>query len=374
MDITLYWILGVIIFLLVITISVALHEAGHMFTAKALKIPVPKYFVGFGPTLWSKKKGETEYGVKAIPLGGFILVEDTTQPEKSPERGLLSYVAPWKRILIFLAGPAVNLVLGIAIIFSVLMATPYSFITTTIDGINTCTSASANCAAQQAGFKNGDKVIAVDGKKITNFEEMRGKFKQEGSSVTVERQGKPVNLKVKANDKGTIGISMALGERERTAGESADLIGQLFVKNAETLAQIPAQVPKLVSAITGQQDRDTEGVASVIGAGKAYGETTETRTLTTEDKVRSLAMYSGLLNIGLGLINLLPLLPLDGGRIFIAMLDSAKIRLDKLRKKQYVPTDYRWVQTMTYVTGVMVLGFMALVIVADVVAPMPKLY
>ena len=373
MNTFLYGALGILIFLVVLTISVALHEAGHMFTAKALKIPVPKYFVGFGPTIWSRKRGGTEYGVKALPLGGFITVEDTTQPEKSPERGLLSHVAPWRRTLIFLAGPAVNLVLGTLIIFGAIWSTPMVQPGTTVDTVNSCSTSPTNCAAEKAGMKPGDKLVSVNGASLSSFKEIRGKFSTEGNTIVVERGGKLMNLSMKANKDKFVGIIMKEEKVGRSAGEAATFTKDLYVMNMEALAQLPQQVPGLVSSITGQEKRSKDSVGSIITVGKTYSETTRTPTLAGDDKVRAIFMYTGLLNLGLGLINLLPLLPLDGGRILFAFIDSIKMRVDRLRKKTYRPTDYRWIEAVTIATGSLVGIFMVLVIVADIVAPIPGL-
>lgn len=358
------WILGILVFITVISISIALHEAGHLLVAKKFKISVPKYFVGFGPTVWSMKKGETEYGIKALPLGGFILVEDRSQPEDSPERALLSYVAPWKRILIFAAGPMVNIVLGVSILFGLLMSMPAYVAGTTIDRLADC---SVNCAATEAGFLPGDKIIKVDGKDVSKLEDIQG-FKQTGSEVIILRDGKELTLTPKANERNMIGVNMKYDSHDRTVSESISTIGTMFKLNAHTLASVPSKVPNLIDSITGSAARDRESISSVVGVGRVYGETAASSE-PVKTKTQMFIYYAAMLNLGLGLANFLPLIPLDGGRIFIAMMDSVKLNWSKLRKKSYLPVHYKWVTAMTGVFGLMLFSFMGLVIIADIVAP-----
>lgn len=362
------WALGIVIFLLVISISVALHEGGHMLVARLFKIPVPRFFVGFGPTLWSKKRKDTEYGIKLLPLGGFVQIEDTSQPEGSVERSLLSYVPPWKRTLIFLAGPAVNLVLGTFIFVTLLTVTPVQYPSTTVRTVDAC-SAGINCGAEKAGFKPGDKVVKIGDHKVETSEDMLGKFSASGTPVTVIRDGKEVVLYPKANDKGKIGINLVIAERDRSVGEAFTSMGVLFKLNLEGLANVPKQIPHIMNVIAGNEERSDETMSSMVGVGKAYGDTAATTQETTENKVYTMIAYSALLNIGLGIANLLPLMPLDGGRIFIAFVDAIRIRWAKLRKKEYTPVDSKWVWSMTAVTGSLLFAFMLMLVVADIVAP-----
>lgn len=367
METILNWVLGIGVFLLVLTISVAVHEWGHLSVAKAFKIPVPKYFVGFGPTLWSKKHKGTEYGVKAIPLGGFITVEDETQPEASPERYLLSYVSPWKRILVFLAGPAVNIVIGLALMFTLLVAIPMKIVSTEVNLVDSCGDGVVNCAAAEAGFQPGDKIVEVDGKAIESAAEMQGKFSPAGSEVVVLRGEERVTLNPKANAEGLIGVQLLMVEQERTPTEAFATIGTLFKMNLNALATVPEKVPGILEAITsGEREADT--VSSVVGMGRVYGETADSEE-TFSTKAQMMLYYSAMLNLGLGLANLLPLLPLDGGRIVVAVFDSVKMAWSRLLKKAYSPTEYKWVAAMTAVTGALVFGFMLIVIIADIVAP-----
>lgn len=364
----LMWIVGLAAFLVVLSASVAVHEAGHMVTAKKLGVPVPKFFVGFGPTLWSKKFGETEYGVKALPLGGFIAVEDTTQPEGSPARALLSYVSPWRRILIFLAGPAVNIVIGVAVLFMYLMINPVQSPTLTVDHLRACTQ-TITCPAQQAGIKAGDTIVAVNGNKVNSFNEMKIPVGKE-STFTVNRAGTEVNVKVSPDAQGLIGMYMTSAETHLSAGQASQKIMSVFESSLTTIGNIPSQVPVLVDTVLGKTARPADSPSSVVGIGRAYGEVASTEVIPLSQKWDMFVVYSAMLNIGLGVANLIPMIPLDGGRIFVALLDSLKILWARIRRKAYSPVGETSMFAMTMVMGATVIAYMGLLIVVDIVSPL----
>lgn len=369
METFLNWTLGLGIFLLVITLSVAVHEAGHLLVAKGLKITVPRYFVGFGPTLWSRKYRGTEYGVKAIPLGGFIVVEDLKQPEGSPERALLSHVSPWKRFLIFVAGPAVNIFVAVLILFVLFLVVPLQVGTTTIKSVETCAEKPMNCEAEKAGFLPGDKVLSVDGVAITSAGDFAGKFQREGSLVVVERGGQELTLTPKSNEDMKIGVNLVTAPKARGPQEAWDSVTLLFTMNLKALTTLPAKIPNLIASVAGEEPRAQDSVSSMVGVGRVYGQTADNATTTTLNKVQTFVFYSALLNLGLGFANLLPILPLDGGRILIAAMDSVRLQWARLRRKVYTPIGYKWVSAMTAVTGTALMCFVILIVVADIVAP-----
>ncbi|MEC9324889.1 MAG: site-2 protease family protein, partial [Actinomycetota bacterium] len=118
--------IGVVLFALAILLSVALHECGHMWVARATGMKVRRYFVGFGPTLWSTRRanklGETEYGVKAVPLGGFCDIAGMTSVEElaPDERPYAMYrQKTWKRVAVLAAGPGMNFVIGFVLIYAI---------------------------------------------------------------------------------------------------------------------------------------------------------------------------------------------------------------------------------------------------------------
>ena len=116
------FVIGIVLFALAILISVALHECGHMWIGRATGMKVRRYFVGFGPTLWSTRRGETEYGVKAVPAGGFCDIAGMTAVEElePDERDRAMYKQKtWKRVAVLFAGPGMNFVIGLVLIYAI---------------------------------------------------------------------------------------------------------------------------------------------------------------------------------------------------------------------------------------------------------------
>lgn len=422
------WTVGLLAFMVVLMVSIGLHEAGHMAVAKAFKLRVPKFFIGFGPTLWSKKTEHTNYGFKLIPLGGFVEIEDgrvlktdkqvvlenqvrevetkisdiklslkdktLTEDSKAAfnadlkkldeelknlnkeyiplydaylhERGLLSKISPWKRIFVFIAGPAVNVALGFIILVGVLMSYPSLHVGTSVEAVNSCSNLEAGetCGAAQAGLMEGDKIVAIDGNPVEVVADISPNLDGKDSvTMTVERNGVQETFQV-AVVEGMIGINLNTFERSLTFPESMTTLGTVMVANVEAISKLPSKLPAIVSNILGSP-KDPEAPSSIVSIGKTYGDTSAS-SLPTGDKVQMLLTYSGLLNIGLGLINLAPFLPLDGGRIAIALMDSIKILFSKLTRRAYNPVGVETVKALTLVMVIPVITFMGLLIVSDV--------
>ena len=141
---------------------IILHEAGHFFAAKATGMRVERFFLFFGPTIWSFKRGETEYGVKSIPLGGYVKITGMNPEEEvPPEHEANAYFRKpvWKRIVVVAAGPAVNIVLAFAILFGVYL-------------VNGLPEVDQRVGAVQSGMpaakvlQPGDRIVAIDGKRL----------------------------------------------------------------------------------------------------------------------------------------------------------------------------------------------------------------
>lgn len=351
-------------------VSVGLHEAGHMVAAKKLGVRVPEFFVGFGRKLWSMKRGETEYGVRMLPLGGYVrLVDDETEGD-GPEKEMLSNVAPWKRQIIFAAGPLVNIVLGFVIIFSALMIFPYSTPDTSVSTVNTCSTEEKVCGAEAAGIRSGDRIVSIDGNKIESSEDISPAVNGKSSvDIEVLRDDATIMFEAVTITDNRFGVDLNWKESTRGPGESASLTVNLVKMSAQTVLQIPEKIPGLVATVFADAERDPEAPGSVVGAGRTYGDVAATTKLDTEDKVRTFVMIAGGLNMSLGLINLLPILPLDGGRMLLAFFDTFRMRFAKIRKKAYTPVPYKFVKIATMIPAVLLIGVMALLIVADIVSP-----
>ena len=362
------WILfvgGVLLFVLILAITVGLHEAGHMFAAKKLGLSVPEYSIGFGPRIFSRKGKKTEYNVRALPLGGYVLIQDETQPEESYERSALSHVAPWRRQIIFAAGPAVNLVIGTSLLLIGLLVFPYQAGTNLVEKVQSCDVGA--CGSQAAGIQDGDRVLSIDGAPVKNLEEISKAKKGKASiDVVVERDGAEIAVpNVKLDSKTYLmGIQTTLGESYRSVPEAWTFVVVTVENNIQALANLPSKVaPVAESIVTGERPDDAPG--SVVSIGKRYGDAAVEPQENWYDKLYAYTIYTALFNFGLGFINLLPILPLDGGRMFIAFMDTCRKAWSKVTKKVYTPTRKTVYMAMAMVSTIAVFGFMGMLILSD---------
>lgn len=389
METVILTVIGVLIFVVGIMVSVGAHEAGHMVAAKLFKLSVPQFFIGFGPKIFSFKKGGTEYGARWIPLGGFVRIEDQSafsmknsenfdniseerkreiEEEQEEDSLLLRHVAPWKRQIIYIAGPAVNIVIGTVILFVMLLTTPLHIPTNTVDTVNSCTTESV-CGAEKSGILPGDTVLTVDGKKVRTYDRLYPYIGDANEvDLTVLRDGREILVEDVPIVDQRIGVQMASEERDRGVVGSIAGVGTVYKKQVEGLLRLPqAFTGAIKSAIS--DERDPSAPTSVVGMGTIYGDVASTDRLENSEKVFNMVYYMAMINLALGAINIVPCLPLDGGRMLIAAIDSFKIFLSKIRRTSYVPLSSRVVSKATIVMFIPVAIFMVSAILADIRNP-----
>lgn len=403
---------GIVLFALAILLSVALHECGHMWAARATGMKVRRYFVGFGPTLWSttrpNKLGSTEYGVKAIPLGGFCDIAGMTSVDQlapEDERYAMYRQKTWKRVAVLFAGPAMNFVIGLVLVYGIALVWGLPNLhppTSAMVGETSCVKAETargelgTCTgigpAALAGIQAGDVVVAVSGTPVSSFEEMVTEVRKASGPTpfTIERgtDGSTTAFETIVDvtttkrwvappgggdatgpvDVGSIGIAAAqFGPTHYNALSAVPgtfaFTGDLAVLLGKSLLAIPTKVGALVHAIGGGE-RDPETPISVVGASIIGGDTVDHGLWV------AFWFFLAQLNFVLGAINLVPLLPFDGGHIAVAVYE--KIR-NLIRSARGVipagPVDYTKLMPATYVILVVVVGYMALTVTADLVNP-----
>ncbi|OFJ55216.1 M50 family metallopeptidase [Mycolicibacterium grossiae] len=399
---------GIVLFALAILVSVALHECGHMWVARATGMKVRRYFVGFGPTVWSTMRpnrlGQTEYGVKAIPLGGFCdiagmtAVEELT-PDERPYAMFRQKV--WKRVAVLFAGPGMNFVIGLALIYGIAIAWGLPNLhqpTNAMVGETACVASQVSkdqmgeCTgpgpASLAGIRTGDVVTKVGDTSVGTFDELvaavrkldgptaftvqraeNGQTREFTTTVDVTPTQRFTSTDASAPTRvGAVGIAPATFGPTQYNPLSAvpatfAFTGDLAVELGKSLAKIPSKVGALVDAIGGGE-RDKETPISVVGASIIGGDTVEAGLWVM------FWFFLAQLNFVLGAVNLLPLLPFDGGHIAIATYE--KIR-DMIRRARGMvaagPVNYLKLMPATYVVLVVVGGYMLLTVTADLVNP-----
>lgn len=404
--------LGIFLFALAILVSVALHECGHMWVARATGMKVRRYFVGFGPTLWSTMRpnrlGSTEYGVKAIPLGGFCDIAGMTPdaPISPADEPYAMYKqSPWKRIAVLFAGPAMNFIIGLVLIYAIAVVWGLPQLrppTTAIVGETTCVKAEivknqlGDCAgagpAAAAGIRAGDVVVKVGDTPVNTFAEMVAAVQkssgptpfvvertQDGATATIDTVVDVTSTQrwvtpagggeaTGPSTVGAIGITAAVfGPTHYNALTAIPatfvFTGELGVEIGKSLAAIPSKVGALVHAIGGGE-RDPETPISVVGASIIGGDTVDAGLWV------AFWFFLAQLNFVLGAINLLPLLPFDGGHIAVAIYEKLRNMFRASRGLVAAgPVNYNRLMPATYVIIVVVVGYMALTVTADVVNP-----
>ncbi|GHA92709.1 putative zinc metalloprotease [Streptomyces thermoviolaceus subsp. thermoviolaceus] len=424
-------ILGIVVFVIGLLFSIAWHELGHLSTAKLFGIRVPQYMVGFGPTLWSRKKGETEYGIKAIPFGGYIRMIGMFPPgddgriaarSTSPWRGMIEDArsaafeelqpgdekrlfytrAPWKRVIVMFAGPFMNLVLAVALFLTVLMGFGISQQTTTVSSVSqcviaqsenrdTCRSTDPPSPAAAAGLKAGDKIVSFDGVHTDDWNRLSDLIRANPGRevpIVVQRDGHDLTLQAKIATNqvakkdshgqivegqyvtaGFLGFSAATGIVRQDFGESVTWMGERVGDAVDSIASLPAKIPALWQAAFDGAPREPDSPMGVVGAARVGGEIFTLDIPATQQLAMALMLVAGF-NLSLFLFNMLPLLPLDGGHIAGALWESLRRHLARvLRRPDPGPFDVAKLMPVAYVVASVFICFTILVLIADVVNP-----
>ena len=394
-------VLGIILFALGIGITVALHEAGHMFAARAFGMRVRRFFIGFGPKVASVSRGHTEYGLAAFPVGGFCDIAGMTAQDEfltEEEEPHAMYKKPWwQRIIVLAGGITVNLLLGFIILLIIAMTTglpnPDADVRPRVGEVS-CTSdqkldgklepCQGLGPAGEAGVEPGDIVLALNGEAIDSFAQLRDTVMQHpGETVTleVERDGARRSFDIaldtvtrltaegKLVSVGAIGMTNQLIDIVETYSfveafpATARYTGFVLDATVQGIAQFPAKIPGVVASIFGHE-RDVNGPMSVVGASRVGGELVE-RSLWS-----SFFMMLASLNFFLALFNLIPLPPFDGGHIAVILYEKLRDGIRRLMGKEPKgPADYTKLMPITYVLAFLLMAVGALIIVADVVNP-----
>jgi regulator of sigma E protease len=355
------WILIFLGFCLLII----LHEAGHFVAAKATGMRVERFFLFFGPTLWSVKKGETEYGVKAIPLGGYVKITGMNPEEEvPPEHEAKAYYKQkvWKRIVVVAAGPAVNIVLAFLILVAVRASLGSPEVSQTVEAIRPGSPAAKV-------LQPGDRVVAIDGQRFPGLD-ARERLERFGDIVTshgcadgAKTQGcvaqTPVKLTVEhGGQTRTIAVRPEYDSKEGRAligfsygSEQVDVgIATAASQAGDAIWEVAKGTVDVFSHLFEEQKR--EQVSGVVGISDAANE-----TLEGEQALERGLLLLALVSLSLGLVNLIPILPLDGGHIFWAIVE-------KLRRGKPVPL--RVMERATVIGIVLVLGIFFLGLSNDI--------
>ncbi|MDU0348067.1 site-2 protease family protein [Actinomyces sp. MRS3W] len=360
MSHTLAYVLGIVILIVGIGLSVALHELGHMLPAKRFGVKVPEYFIGFGPKLWSTRRGETEYGVKAIWLGGYVRLAGMLPPARpghpdkpgsmvaeareeslaelgpdEQERAFYRLSVP-RKLLVMAGGILTNLALGIICLtvalgvigqpaYTATLASVTECVSSDIDAGAACTDADPASPAAEAGLQAGDTIVSWNGRPTATWTQVQEAIAAAGTGpadVVVERDGEELSLTVTAvevprtvyDSDGTVvtdesgepvtqmrpyvGIGPSLGTVRTPVRDIPAVVGSAVGQTLRAIVTLPAGLYHAVAAGLGLEERDASGLVSLVGVGRIAGEVTSAGTGGTGTIPFSVRLFSMLSLLG----------------------------------------------------------------------------
>ena len=374
-------IIGILGFVVALLISVMIHEFGHYLTAKRYGMKVSEFFLGFGTRIWSTKRGETEFGLKAIPAGGYCKIEGMTPGAVMPEgeESRAFYTAKSSQKLIVLgAGSFLHFVLGYILLFVLFAGIGTNQLLPTINEVV------KGSAAQSAGILAGDEVLAINGKQVQNwYSDVQIIRNSNGAPLTllIKRGGEELTITasakletVEGSERYVLGIINDVGLKRSDLGtsfkNSAIVTKDFLVQSVKSLINLPSKIPALWGQTVSGETRDPNGLVGVVGVARVSGQAVGSDALTAAERLSTFILIIASLNIFVGLFNLLPILPLDGGHMAVAIADELRAFIARLRgRARPAAIDVTLLTPVTMVVFVILAALTVLLLIADIVNP-----
>ena len=403
-------IIGVLVIVVGLLISVALHECGHMIPAKKFGVYVPEFAVGFGPQIFGVKKGETTYSLRAILLGGYVRLVGMFAPardgvkttnrrgkptlaqeareasmEEIPEGyGSRAFylLHPAQKIIVMISGPLVNLFLSVLFLSIALVGIGIPKASLTLSEVPqqlTTQGATVDAPAYAAGIRAGDTITGVNGSAVTSWEQMRQSIAGSQGSIDIDylRNGQLFHVNVdplRSGDNVSIGVIAGTEYQAASAATVASAVGETFTGTVSVVARLPIALWDVGRSIFTGAPRDSGGVMSVVGIGRIAADATSSDvTASSGGWMRSAALLLSILaslNMALFVFNLLPFPPLDGGHIVPAIYEWIRRGLARVRGREVPPpVDTARLMPLTYTMGTILVAMTVLLMIADIVVP-----
>ncbi len=386
-------LIGVLAFVAALLFSVMVHEYGHYATARRYGMRVTEFFLGFGKRIWSTQRGETEFGLKAIPAGGYCKISGMSmnEPLEDDVKHRAFYLASTpKKLVVLGAGSFLHFILGFVLLFTLFAGVGTSQVLPKVSQVVDCVPSTSECTAndpispaKQVGILSGDEILGVNGIKM-NWDEvgkiLRGSA-QKPITLIVLRDNQELNIEVipatrvvEGESRGFLGIINEYGLVRKNPisafGDSAEASVAIFQGSIKALIGLPAQIPDLVRQTFLGEERKADGLVGIVGVARASGETVSSGVLTTGEKFATFLLIVASLNIFVGIFNLLPILPLDGGHMAVALYEGGRRKFAQIRGRP--DPGFVDVEKLTPITMVvfLALAFLTLLLLfADIFNP-----
>ncbi len=381
--------LSAVVVVLAIVVMIALHELGHFVTARAAGMKCTEFFIGFGPRLWSIQRGETEYGIKAIPAGAYVKVIGMTNLEEvdpADEDRTYRQKPYWRRMSVAVAGSVMHFAIALVCLYALLVgwgiSSPDNWEVGRLAAIEADGDDLGPAAA--AGIEVGDEVVAVGEQSVSTFDDLRAALADLGPGdevlVTVERSGEEITRPVVIGDNGEGGAFLgvaatyprepvgALAAVPRTFAE----FGSFSWQSGGALVDFfsPSGLSGFIGdAVDTRTDPDAAAAADPAESSRVlsiYG-AARIGTQAADDGVSSLLGFLVLINIFIGIFNLVPLLPLDGGHVAVATYE--RVRELASRSGQRYHADVAKLMPLTYLVVFVLVSVGLVALYMDVVNP-----
>ena len=374
-------LLGILAFVVALLFSVMVHEFGHYITARKFGMRISEFFLGFGKRIWSFQRGETEFGLKAIPAGGHCKIEGMAPNDEMPEgeEGRAFYKASSaKKLIVLGAGSFLHFVLGFLLLFLLFVGIGTNQVLPVISEVV------SNSAAQAAGIQPGDEIVAINGKKVTEwYKDVEAIRQSQGAELTLDlnRDGELLTIVTNARltdvdgtKRYVLGIINDVGLKRSSVllsvKNSAIVTKSFLTESVKSLAKLPEKIPALWGATVRGEERDANGLVGVVGVARVSGQAVGSDKLTPMERLATFVLIVASLNIFVGIFNLLPILPLDGGHMAVAIADEIRAFFARLRgRPRPAPIDVTVLTPITMVVFVVLATLTLLLLVADVINP-----
>jgi membrane-associated protease RseP (regulator of RpoE activity) len=374
-------LLGILAFVVALLLSVMVHEFGHYITARKYGMWVSEFFVGFGKRIWSVQRGETEFGVKAIPAGGYCKIEGMSPNDEMPigqEDRAFYKASSGKKLVVLGAGSFLHFVLGFVLLFTLFAGIGTNQVLPVINEVV------PNSAAQAAGIQVGDEIVSINGKRVTDwYKDVQVIRESQGKelSLVLNRNGEEISVTASARltdldgtKRYVLGIVNDVGLKRSgllvSIKNSATVTKSFLVESVKSLGKLPEKIPALWGATVRGEERDPNGLVGVVGVARVSGEAVGSDKLTVMERLATFVLIVASLNIFVGVFNLLPILPLDGGHMAVAIADSIRAFFARLRgRPRPAPIDVAVLTPITMVVFVVLATLTLLLLVADVINP-----